>query len=162
MEPALFMKKYLPLIGIIVALYIGWGQLGGPPGGQPGGQPVGQHEAGAPSASGGNEAIAIAFRDQRSGVHVSGQGVVVKVLADDNDGSRHQRFILDTGAGPTLLVAHNIDLAPRLTSLKVGDTVAFSGVYEWNPKGGLIHWTHHDPGGQHQAGWLRHNGQTSQ
>jgi len=142
------MKKTLPLIAILVALYIGWGQIGGQ--GVPG-----------PSSSS-NDAVATAFRDQRSGVQVTGEGVVTKILADDDDGSRHQRFILDIGSGSTLLVAHNIDLAPRLSSLQVGDTVAFSGVYEWNAKGGVIHWTHHDPSGRHQAGWLKHDGEISQ
>jgi hypothetical protein len=151
-------KKLLPLIGLVVAAFLAWDQIGGRIGGEVGGP----HDVAGRSASGGNEAIAAAFRDQRSGVQVSGEGIVTKILADDNEGSRHQRFILDIGSGSTLLVAHNIDLAPRLTSLKVGDTVAFSGVYEWNPKGGLLHWTHHDPSGQHQAGWLKHNGQVSQ
>lgn len=52
------------------------------------------------------------------------------ILADDNDGSRHQRLI------------------------------AFNGVYEWGSTGGVIHWTHHDPDSRHAAGWLRHRGQT--
>ena len=152
------MKRFFQLIAVIAVLYIGWGQLGG----QPGGQPTEQRQVGAPSLSGGNEAVAAAFQEQRSGVQVSGEGVVTKILSDDNDGSRHQRFILDLGTGSTLLIAHNIDLAPRLVSLHEGDTVAFSGVYEWNPKGGVVHWTHHDPNGRHQAGWLKHDGKTSQ
>jgi len=63
-------------------------------------------------------------------------------------------------SGQTLLVAHNIDLAPRISSLREGDSVAFYGEYEWNSKGGVIHWTHHDPQGQHVTGWLKHNGKT--
>lgn len=109
-----------------------------------------------------SNAIQSAFNEQRSGVQVQGEGVVSKLLADDNDGSRHQRFILTLPSGQTLLVAHNIDLAPRIASLKSGDSVAFSGVYEWNAKGGVIHWTHHDPAGHHQAGWLKHAGQIYQ
>jgi hypothetical protein len=38
--------------------------------------------------------------------------------------------------------------------------VAFRGEYEWNPEGGIIHWTHHDPGGRHAGGWLKHKGKT--
>ena len=98
----------------------------------------------------------------RSGQQVEGRGTVTRVLSDDSDGSRHQRFILRIASGRTLLVAHNIDLAPRLPSLKTGDTVAFYGEYEWNDKGGVIHWTHRDPQGRHVAGWLEHDGRRYQ
>ena len=52
------------------------------------------------------------------------------MLPDDNDGSRHQRFILELGSGQHILVAHNIDLAPRAPVLKKGDDVAFFAEYE--------------------------------
>jgi len=94
----------------------------------------------------------------RSGQQVRGQGTVSRILSDDNDGSRHQRFILRLSSGRTLLIAHSIDLAPRVSSLRTGDTVSFSGEYQQNDKGGVIHWTHHDPQGRHAAGWLEHNG----
>ena len=103
-----------------------------------------------------------AIEQWRPGQQVSGIGTVVRVLADDNDGSRHQRFILALGSERTLLVAHNIDLAPRIPSLSKGDTVSFYGEYETNPRGGVIHWTHHDPQGRHVAGWLEHEGQRYQ
>lgn len=105
-----------------------------------------------------DQSIASAFQNHESGVQVVGEGLVERVLSDDNDGSRHQRFILRLASGQTLLVAHNIDLAPRLDSLATGDIVKFNGVYEWNTKGGVIHWTHRDPAGQHAEGWLQHNG----
>lgn len=53
-------------------------------------------------------------------------------------------------------------LAPRIGGLSAGDTIAFRGEYEWNPKGGVIHWTHHDPGYRHIDGWLLHDGVTYQ
>jgi len=110
----------------------------------------------------GAAAIAQAYRAQRSDLQVMAEGVVKKVLSDDRDGSRHQRFLLRLDNGQTLLVAHNIDLAPRIDSLRAGDTVAFFGEYEWNNQGGVIHWTHHDPAGRHVDGWLRHRGKTYQ
>lgn len=104
--------------------------------------------------------LATAFERREYGLQVRGHGTVDRVLSDDNDGSRHQRFILRLGSGQSLLVAHNIDLAPRVAGLAVGDTVEFLGEYEWNDRGGVIHWTHHDPDGSHVGGWLRHAGHT--
>lgn len=98
----------------------------------------------------------------RAGQQVSGSGTVERVLSDDNEGSRHQRFILRLSSGRTLLVAHNIDLAPRVAPLRTGDTVSFYGEYEPNDRGGVIHWTHHDPQGRHPDGWLEHKGQRYQ
>jgi len=103
--------------------------------------------------------IANAFSNHVSNLQVSGQGVVTRLLPDDNSGSRHQKFILKLSSGQTLLVAHNIDLAPRISSLREGDSVQFYGEYEWNEKGGVLHWTHRDPKGSHVAGWLQHQGQ---
>jgi len=103
-----------------------------------------------------------AYNNRQSDLQVRGEGVVTAILPDDHEGSRHQRFIVRLSHGQTVLIAHNIDLAPRISSLKTGDTVAFYGEYEWNPKGGVIHWTHHDPAGRHIAGWLKHEGKTFQ
>lgn len=100
--------------------------------------------------------------DWRSGNQVTGGGTVIRILDDDDDGSRHQRFILEIGSGRTLLIAHNIDLAPRVEGLRAGDRVEFNGEYEWNDRGGVIHWTHHDPQGEHEPGWLKHNGRVYQ
>ncbi|HGF7522327.1 TPA: DUF3465 domain-containing protein [Vibrio cholerae] len=100
-----------------------------------------------------------AYQSQQSDLQVQGFGQLVKVLPDDNDGSRHQKFILKLNSGQTLLVAHNIDLAPRIPNLKVGDIVEFYGEYEWNKKGGVLHWNHKDPQNRHAHGWLKHNGQ---
>ncbi|RKF18646.1 DUF3465 domain-containing protein [Alginatibacterium sediminis] len=103
-----------------------------------------------------------AFKQKRSEVQVTGSGTVITILSDDLKGSRHQRFILELETGLTVLVAHNIDLAPRIEKLSVGDTVRYYGQYEWNDKGGVLHWTHHDPNQKHYHGWLRHNGKTYQ
>ena len=110
----------------------------------------------------GDTLIHQAFQNRSSDVQVSGTGVVIKTLPDDLQGSRHQKFLLKLSSGQTLLVAHNIDLAPRISSLSKGDSVSFNGVYEWNAKGGVLHWTHHDPAGRHEGGWLKYNGRLYQ
>lgn len=99
-----------------------------------------------------------AYQNHQSDLQIQGSGTVSRVLPDDNKGSRHQKFILRLDSRQTLLVAHNIDLAPRIPNLKVGDVVQFYGEYEWNDKGGVIHWTHRDPGNRHPHGWLKHQG----
>ena len=102
------------------------------------------------------------FAQQAHDDMVDGTGRVVRLLADDNKGSRHQRFLVEIEGGQTLLFAHNIDLALRIDTLKVGDKIEFRGEYSYNPKGGVVHWTHLDPRYQHEAGWIKHNGTTYQ
>jgi hypothetical protein len=111
--------------------------------------------AASPATLVGDKAIGHAFSSHESGVEVQGGGVVDRVLPDDTRGSRHQRFIVRLASGQTLLVSHNIDIAPRLAPLDAGDRVKFRGEYVWNDQGGLVHWTHHDPSGEHEAGWLK-------
>lgn len=143
------MKKLLLLAAIIAAIAV-FRSFGG-----------GQHSPASPDV-GSSSAIAHAFAAHADGVAVQGQGNVVRVLPDDTEGSRHQRFIVRLDSGQTVLIAHNIDLAPRVAPLAPGDSVSFSGEYVWNDKGGVIHWTHHDPGGTHAPGWIKRNGQVFQ
>lgn len=101
-----------------------------------------------------SQKIKEAFAEQLNDVQVQAIGKLKKILPDDNEGSRHQRFIVELSTGDTILIAHNIDLAPRVENLSIGDNIEFYGVYEYNPQGGVVHWTHHDPQGQHIGGWL--------
>lgn len=105
-----------------------------------------------------DDPLLTAFLARRSNVQIESEGIVERVLPDDNDGSRHQRFILKGPSGQTVLVAHNIDLAPRVDDLEVGARISFSGEYEWNERGGVLHWTHHAPRGDHIDGWLEYRG----
>jgi len=109
----------------------------------------------APSSSGRIEAL---HADGVSGEVVEAAGEVVALLRDDNRGSRHQRFILRLASGHTVLLSHNIDLAPRIDALREGDRVDFRGQYEWNERGGVVHWTHRDPQGRRPGGWVEHEG----
>ena len=95
------------------------------------------------------------FNKRDTGSWIEVTGFVKRLLRDDNDGSRHQRFIIDIGSGRTLLIAHNIDLAKRVP-LGMGDRVHVRGMYEWNDLGGLVHWTHHDPLGIEDGGHVRY------
>ena len=101
----------------------------------------------------GDNAVQQAYAARRSGLWLEISGRVNRVLRDDNEGSRHQKFILELDDGHTVMVAHNIDLAERIP-VRRGSALAVRGKYEWNDRGGIIHWTHHDPDGRVQGGWI--------
>ncbi len=136
------MKKFVLLILVAISLY----------------GAIDYYPALLQSVSADDNALINAFNSRKSNIQVIGSGVVIKKLADDNKGSRHQRFILRLSSGQTVLIAHNIDLAARINSLEEGDVVSFNGEYEWNKKGGVVHWTHRDPSRRHEDGWLQHKG----
>lgn len=116
-------------------------------------------EGDASESGAGGAAIVEAFRDHRSGLVVEAEGTIERLLADDREGSAHQRLIVRLANGHTVLISHNIDLAPRVPA-DPGDRIGFRGQYEWNDRGGVVHWTHHDPQGRRPGGWLRHRDQT--
>ena len=127
-------KSWLPIvIGIVVALGVAQQQRG----------------------AGGSIEWSPALDEQ----WVETEATVYRILPDDNHGSRHQRLLVHAPDGHSLLIAHNIDLAERVP-VALGDALTIRGQFEWNDKGGVIHWTHHDPRGRHDGGWLRHKGAT--
>ncbi len=112
----------------------------------------------APGAVDDADRIVAAYEAQRSDLWVVSGGQVERTLSDDEKGSRHQRFIVRLTNGHSILIAHNIDLAPRVP-LSNGDHVQFRGEFEWNDRGGVVHWTHHDPRGRKEGGWIAHDGE---
>lgn len=105
-------------------------------------------------------AITRAFQQQQSDIPVQGTGQIIKELAEDNNGSRHQRILIRMPDGLSIMIAHNIDLAPRIEGIQAEQRIEFKGEYAWNPKGGVVHWTHHDPSGRHPDGWLKYQSRT--
>ena len=103
-----------------------------------------------------------AFKNRQSNLQVTQQGEIIRILSDDTEGSQHQRCIVKLPSGQTLLIVHNIDIAPRVPDLRTGEQLVFHGEYEWNDQGGVIHWTHHDPNGKHEDGWLKYQGKIYQ
>ena len=118
-----------------------------------------QGSATAPGTHDDADKIVAAFEAQRSDQWVQSGGIVERTLKDDDEGSRHQRFIVRLRNGHSVLIAHKIDLAPRVP-LARGDRVRFRGEFEWNNKGGVVHWTHHDPKRRIEGGWIEFDGET--
>jgi hypothetical protein len=107
----------------------------------------------AASRQDGARAARQAFVRHVSQVILTVPGEVVRILEDDERPPRHQRFVIRTRLGQTLLVLHNLDTGPRVP-VRAGDRVTVRGEYIWNDEGGLIHKTHGQArdGGR---GWIR-------
>ena len=58
----------------------------------------------------------------------------------------------------SILVVHNIDLAPRIKKLRKNAKVKVRGEYIWNSQGGLVHFTHDARYGDHPGGWVKFRG----
>lgn len=126
---------------------------------KPAAQPASK-SAQRPASDGG---IAELFRKQQSDTWVEAEGVIKKILPDDDndsDGSsKHQRWIVRVPSGIEILIAHAFDVSARVP-VEEGDAIQFRGEYEYTEKGGTVHFTHapkfkrRDPGG-----WIVHNGQ---
>ena len=67
---------------------------------------------------------------QVSNAQVLIQGEIIALLPDDNEGSRHQKFIVKLASGQTVLIVHNIDLSPRINSIEKGEQVLVYGEYD--------------------------------
>lgn len=144
--PARMKQRLWIMLGFILVLVVGGNYQSAPP----------------PPVVKGDISAEKLFEQQRSEVQIRVSGEVIRLLAQDNADSQHQRFIIELASGQTLLVTHNIDLAPRIEDLAVGDEVQIYGEYIWNEQGGLLHWTHHDPENLHPHGWIRHQGKLYQ
>jgi hypothetical protein len=68
--------------------------------------------------------------------------------------------LLALASGCTLVVRveANTDFTGTFP-LARGERVAVKGEYEFYPLGGVIHWTHRDPRGRHEGGYIEAAGQ---
>lgn len=69
----------------------------------------------------------------------------------------HEEFGAQTAAGPVDII-DNVGIAPRVP-VQPGDRIAVRGEMVHDPgRAPIVHWTHHDPGGQHENGFIRLRG----
>jgi Protein of unknown function (DUF3465) len=106
-------------------------------------------------------AIVADFHNHQSNVEVTADGTIVRLLADRSSSTgSHEQFIVKLSSGDlTVEVEHNISIGAR-APVQQGDHVVVHGEYIWDAQGGLIHFTHHDPQGTHEGGYIQDNGQT--
>ena len=102
----------------------------------------------------GDRAALQAFQRRVQAMPLTVRGEVVRVLPDDQLPPRHQRFLIKTSLGQTLLVLRNLEVSQRVP-VNRGDRVEVCGEYRYNLAGGLVHEVHRDPSGRGPDGWIR-------
>ena len=106
----------------------------------------------------GDAGMAAAFAAQQSDVMVEFTGRVQRLLPEDLDASPHQRFIVELDNEQAVLVEHDLKQALKVP-FEEWDTLTVHGEYEWNEQGGIVRWTHRDPGIGLKHGWIEYRGQ---
>jgi len=105
-----------------------------------------------------NAAVQRAFEQRAEGAELTATGIVDRVLSDESGPSGpHERFIVRLPSGMTVLIEHNLSIAPRVP-VAIGSAVTVHGEYVWNAEGGLLHFTHHDPDRSHENGYVLYGG----
>ncbi len=105
-----------------------------------------------------NDSQIVAFQSEhRMNTEVTGKVRVYKLLREDDEGLKHERFLVMLSDGTTVLVAHSLDKAPPVP-VSPEDEIIIHGEYVWNAKGGVIHWTHHSDTPKHEGGWIDFKG----
>ena len=104
-----------------------------------------------------NGRICAAYASQGSGGEVVANGIVRRVLGTRRGPSgEHEGFLLQLDGDCDLLlrVETNTDLTGPVP-LRDGERLTVKGEYEFDPMGGVVHWTHHDPRGRHAGGYVK-------
>jgi Protein of unknown function (DUF3465) len=108
-----------------------------------------------------DRALCDAYSAGRSQVEVVADGTVTRVLGvAPGRVSPHEGFLLKLASGCSLVVRveANTDFTGSIP-LTEGQRVAVKGEYEFYPRGGVVHWTHRDPRGRHEGGYISAGGQ---
>jgi hypothetical protein len=83
------------------------------------------------------------------------EGTVTKILPEDKAGLPHQKYLINA-YGVKLQIVSNLEFGKA--PVQVGSKVQVCGEYI-NAEGGMIHWTHFDPHGNHPDGYTVLDGQ---
>jgi hypothetical protein len=86
------------------------------------------------------------------------EGIVARILMDDREDRRNQKFTIRLTNGQMLLVIHDQEVAGRVP-VSVGDTVLVRGEYVWTETGGTLRHTQRDYSTRRLHGWIDHRGE---
>ncbi len=111
-----------------------------------------------------NGLVCRTYAAQADKQEVLAQGKIVAILGTMlGPSGHHAGFLLQLTGDCDLLVRveTNVDLTGPVP-LKAGENAIVKGEYEYTALGGVIHWTHHDPGGRHVDGYVQAAGKVYQ
>jgi hypothetical protein len=106
--------------------------------------------------------VCTVYSSGKSRVEVVADGTVTRVLGvQQGRVSPHEGFLFRLGSSCNLVVRveANTDFTGPIP-LAPGQHVVVKGEYEYYPLGGVIHWTHSDPRGRHEGGYIETGGKT--
>lgn len=101
-----------------------------------------------------NARLLKAFAEGRTGIWVSGHGIVVRALGSSDD---NQRFLIRVDDSLSLVIRHRVGATGPVPA-KSDDVILFQGRYEFHGGGGEIVLTHADPAQPGGGGWIEHDG----
>jgi hypothetical protein len=114
----------------------------------------------AGTANPNDAAVCEALRTGRSHQEVVADGKVVRELGvAPGRVSPHEGFLMQLSSGCSVVVRveANTDFTGTFP-VAAGEGVVVKGEYEYYPRGGVIHWTHRDPRGRHENGYIQIGG----
>ncbi len=115
-----------------------------------------------------DRAVCDAYAAGRSHVEVVADGIVTRTLGVAPGrpsttlragSSPHEGFLMRLSSACSLIVRveANTDFTGSFP-LAPGQRVNVKGEYEYYPMGGVVHWTHRDPRGRHEGGFIQTGG----
>jgi hypothetical protein len=103
-------------------------------------------------------AVQDAYNYRQTGFMAEVDGTVARILMDDKEDPRNQKFTIRLTNGQMLLVIHDQEAAGRVP-VSVGDTVLVRGEYVWTEAGGTLRYTQRDYSPRRLHGWIDHRGE---
>lgn len=106
-----------------------------------------------------NDSMLVAAINQERNVNYieAGNLTVERLLPDDLSGRPHQKIVVRLSNGKSIQIISNLEFCEK-APVSIGDKVSVGGQFIWTRGTGLVHWTHTDPSGQRQKGFLLYNG----
>lgn len=110
------------------------------------------------NAEPGFKVLADAYFNKESGMMAEVQGQVTRLIMDEEESAREQKFVIYAISGQSLLVTHDLSRSDRIP-VAIGDKVMVRGEYVWSEPGGTLVWTTRDNGSGGRNGWIEHKGE---